>query len=99
MDVSWGNCDTQDVAYTYFSGSQGSVSLNPLRINRRKKDKIMSESSPVTADAVELYRRSFQSEIIHFIDSVTDRSEPLSSGREALAVIEVIDRLYKCAEN
>ncbi len=97
MDVSWGNCDTQDVAYTYFSGSQGSVSLNPLRINRRSKDRVMPESSPVMADAVELYRRSFQSEIIHFIDCVTDRSEPLSTGREALAVIEIIEKLYKNA--
>lgn len=97
MDVSWANCDTQDVAYTYFSGSQGSVSLNPLRTIRRNKNRIIQERSPVTADAVELYRRSFQAEIIHFIDSVTDRSEPLSSGREGLAVIEVIDRLYESA--
>jgi len=97
LEVSWANCDAQDIAYTWFSGSQGSASINPMRMNRRQGDRIIAESVPVMADEVVLYRRSFQTEIAHFVDCVHDRNEPLSSGRSVLAAIEVVDKLYETA--
>ena len=97
LEVSWANCYTKDRAYTFFSASQGSAFLNPLRLNRRERDRVFAESTPILTDEVELYRRSFQMEMIHFIECVRKREEPVSSGREALLSLRVIDRLYESA--
>jgi len=64
-------------------------------VNLRQGDRIVSMGGPVMADEAELYRRSFKAEVMHFIDCVRDRNEPMSSGREAIAAIETVERLYK----
>jgi predicted dehydrogenase len=94
MEVSWANCATRDLAYTFFASSLGRASLNPLHINQRQGDRIISMGGPVMADEAELYRRSFNAEMMHFIDCVRDRNEPMSSGREAIAAIETVEMLY-----
>lgn len=95
LDVSWANCSSKDSAYTVFRGSQGSASLNPLQLNRRQRDRIMAINIPGLGDESELYRNSFKAEISHFLSCVKNRTQPISSGPEALAVLEVIDRLYR----
>lgn len=109
LAVSWANYDTEDIAYTYFSGEEGGASLNPLRVTRRQRDRVISLREPGLEDGVALYRHSFQRELSHFIKSVQQRTqlepaEPdhpnhpaLSSGRQAIAVMDVIDRLYQSA--
>ena len=95
LGVSWANIYREDVAYTYFSGSQGGASLNPLRLTRRQGDRLLELTPPGLGDQVDLYHRSFRLEIAHFIDCVRRRAEPLSTGREALAVLKVVEQLYQ----
>ncbi|NQT33652.1 Gfo/Idh/MocA family oxidoreductase [bacterium] len=97
LNVSWANCDREDIAYMFFSGSQGVASLNPLRLTRRQGNRVVEMTPPGLGDDVELYRRSFRLEVAHFIDCVRERAEPLSSAKEALAVYEVVDQLYQSA--
>jgi predicted dehydrogenase len=97
LDVSWANCAQEDIAYTIFTGSQGSASLNPLRLVRRQRDRVMNMTPPGLGNQIQLYRQSFRTEISHFINCVQRRTTPLSNGREAVAVLEVIERLYKSA--
>lgn len=97
LEVGWANCDVKDVAFTFISCSQGGAFLNPLRITRRQKDKIISLRDQVAYDEVQLYKQSFKRELDHFIECVKERKQPLSTGEEAVAVISVIDRLYKSA--
>lgn len=99
LAVSWAICHDQDIAYTYFDGSHGGASLNPFNINRRQKDRIVPESIPQLVDEAQLYRRSFQSEISHFIACVKSRTQPVSSGYEALAAIEAVSKLYRISGN
>jgi len=97
LEVSWANCAVRDIAYTFFSGSQGRAALNPLRLNRRQKDRVVAETPPQLGDDVELYRRSYMAEARHFIDCVRERTQPLSSGVEAAQVLQVVDQLYRSA--
>jgi len=97
LGVSWANCYREDIAYTYISGSQGAAKLNPLRLTRRRGNRVLETTPPGLEDIGELYRESFRFEIAHFIDCVKGESEPLSTGREAIATLEVIDKLYKSA--
>ncbi len=95
LEVSWANCERGDVAYTFFSGSQGGASLDPLQLTRRQGNRVVEITPPGLGDPVELYHHSFKLEIAHFIDCVRRRVKPLSNGAEALAVLEVVEQLYK----
>lgn len=95
LEVSWANCDREDIAYNTITGSHGIAQLNPLRVTRRQRNRIMEITPHGLADEVVLYRTSFQAEILHFIDSVRNGTTPSSSGREAIASIELAERLYK----
>lgn len=97
LEVSWANCDDHDKAYTWCSGTRGAAALNPLRISRRLRDKVETLKLPGFGDPVKLYRNSFRFEIAHFIRCIRTREQPGSSGREALAVLEIIEKVYKSA--
>ena len=97
LEVSWANCTPEDIAYTVFAGSQGTASLNPLRLVRRQRDRVINMTPPGLGNQIQLYRQSFRAEISHFITCVQRRTAPLSTGREAVAVLEVVERIYKSA--
>lgn len=97
LEVSWAHCSDEDTAHTIFSGSHGAAALNPLRITRRKGDWVVQERIDATTDERLLYKNSYFEEIKHFIARVEDRQVPLSSGREALSALDVVQRLYHAA--
>ncbi len=99
LSVSWAICHDRDIAYTYFDGSHGGASLNPFIINRRQKDKIVPEAIPQLVDEAELYRRSFRTEISHFIACIRSRTQPVSSGHDAIPAIDAVCNLYQASEN
>ena len=71
--------------------------MNPLRWSRRQKDMIEHVQLPNFGDEVKLYRNSFKSEIAHFVECIKKRQQPLATGREAVAVLEVISKIYHSA--
>jgi predicted dehydrogenase len=95
LEVGWGNCDDKDVALTFFSCSNGGAFLNPLRLTRRQGDKIITLHDKVVADEVQLYRRSFSRELTHYLECIRENTKPISPGQDAVAVMEIIDRLYE----
>jgi len=97
LELSWANVERGDVAYTYVCGSQGGASLNPLHLTHRQGNRVVEVKPPGLGDQVELYRRSFRFEIAHFIDCVQSRSAPLTTGREAVMVLDVVEQLYQSA--
>lgn len=97
LEVSWANCDDHDKAYTWFSGTRGAAALNPIRLSQRQKETIEVVELPSFGDEVKLYRNSFRVEIAHFVECIRKRRQPLSSGREAVAALEVVERLYRSA--
>jgi len=97
LEVSWANCDDHDKAYTWCSGTRGAAALNPLRISRRQVDKVETLKLPGFGDPGKLYRSSFRFEIAHFINCIRSREAPGSSGREALAVLDIVERIYRSA--
>lgn len=97
LEVSWANCDDHDKAYTWCSGTRGAAAMNPLRISKRKKDSIETVKLPGFGDAAKLYRNSFRFETAHFIRCIQTREQPGSTCREALAVMELIEKIYQSA--
>ncbi len=97
LDVSWANCEQKDVAYTHFSGSYGQASLAPLNIIKRHGDKLVVDPVGRVEDENVIYRNSFQTEIAHFIECVISKTETLSSGYQAVGILEIIEKLYQDA--
>lgn len=97
LEVSWANCDDHDKAYTWFSGTHGAAALNPIRLSRRQKDAIEHLHLPNFGDEVKLYRNSFRTEIAHFIECIRKRQQPLSTGVEAVAALEIVEKIYRSA--
>ncbi|MCF7810666.1 Gfo/Idh/MocA family oxidoreductase [bacterium] len=98
LGVSWANCSREDIAYTYISGSKGAASLNPLRLTRRRGNRVIETTPPGLEDISELYRESYRFEVAHFIDCIEGESKPLATGREAIATLEVLEKLYQSAD-
>jgi predicted dehydrogenase len=61
------------------------------------RDKVETLKLPGFGDPGKLYRNSFRFEIAHFIRCIRTREQPGSSGKEALAVLEIIEKIYKSA--
>jgi predicted dehydrogenase len=97
IEVSWANCDLKDKAYTWLSGTHGIVAMNPMRLTRRQKDQIEQILVPSSGAEVKVYRNSYKLEMSHFLSCVRSRREPISTGREAVAVLEVLEKVYKSA--
>jgi predicted dehydrogenase len=98
LGVSWANCYREDIAYTFISGSQGAASLNPLRLTLRRGNRVIETTPPGLEDIGELHRESYRFEMAHFIDCIKGESKPLSTGKEAVATLEIIEKLYRSAD-
>ncbi len=98
LDCSWGLYSEQDVAYTYFEGTQGSAQLNPLIVYKTIQDALVNVSPVHTVSVGELYRSSFRRQLKHFNRALRGEEEPVSTIAEARQTMQLIDYIYKGAE-
>lgn len=98
LNTTWAFMSDESDAYTVLSGSKGSASLNPLKITKEVQGSLVNVS-PVgrTPKLSDLYNKSFEIEIDHFIQSCRTKTTPGSSGAEAAALMEVIEATYESA--
>lgn len=98
LEMSWTLFTSKQLFYFNVHGSEGSIKINPLRIYKGKGD----ESRPVPAkdslSRAAIYKKSFESEIKHFINSVLDLGPIISTVDEAVYTMKVIDAIYRSAE-
>ncbi len=98
LNTTWAFMSDESEAYTVLSGSRGTATLNPLKITKEVQGNLVNVSPagkvPKLAD---LYRKSFEIEIDHFIQSVREGVQPSSSGVEAAALMEVVEATYRSA--
>ncbi|MBL7190425.1 Gfo/Idh/MocA family oxidoreductase [bacterium] len=98
LSVGWSIPTQKSIAYTIFHGERGTAWLNPLIIHRDLHGHMMELTPGKQYTPLELYHRSFENEIKHFIESVRHNHPPHSSGSEALYVLKVVEMLYQSAK-
>jgi predicted dehydrogenase len=98
IEVSWSFLRSREFYYCNVYGTNGSTSINPLRILK----KMDTELFDITPKTIKLspheIKSSYEYELKYFISSVKGKNTPISTGREAMNVMQVVDSVYKSAK-
>jgi predicted dehydrogenase len=97
LDCSWGIMAERNTAYTWFEGTKASATLNPLVLHKVLQDELVTVRPVKSADPLDLYQASFESQTHHFMAALRGERPPVSTVDEAVKVMEVVDRIYASA--
>lgn len=98
LNATWAFMSDESESQTILSGSKGTAILNPLKVTKEVQGSLVNVTPagrPVKPQ--DLYQKSFENEINHFIQSVREGTPVLSSGDEAAALMDVIEATYRSA--
>jgi len=97
LDVSWTLLLESNFGYLNLYGRSGVALLNPLRIHKEMHG-TLANVTPSVEPTRNIHKQSYEVEIEHFVDCVRKGETPVSSGKEGLEVMRVVDAIYKSAE-
>lgn len=97
FEVSWGLHSEWDKFHLASFGSKGTAHLNPLRAYKRLESGHVDYSLPI-ANTSNLYKKSFENELKHFIAAVRDNSPMISNCDDSIFLMELVEAIYKSAE-
>jgi len=95
LDVNWNLREKTDRTYLNVFGSKGAAMLNPLQIHKSIHGVLVNVTPSISR--ANYYKKSYQEEIKHFVACRARRRKPLSSGREAVTVLRILDAMYASA--
>jgi len=99
LEVTWGLLMEKDFAYCNLFGENGAALWNPLRLHRAMHGSLVNVT-PEVASPKNLYKQAVENQLAHFLDAVRKGNPaPVGSGQEALAVMRLVDAIYKSAES
>jgi predicted dehydrogenase len=98
IEVSWSMCLEQDTSYCYVHGSDGSASLNPLKIYKQLHGNLVNLAPAKLEPTPALFKRSYENELRHFFGAVRNIHPVISTGEEALQRMKVVDAVYRSAK-
>lgn len=98
IEVSWSFLRSGEFFYCNVFGTNGSATINPLKINKMV-NKEMFDITPKNIKQTQAnYKNSYENEIKYFIGSIRGTHTPISTGKEALIVMQIVDAVYKSAK-
>ncbi len=78
--------------YIKVAGTQAGASLTPFMLYAQENSKEIDK--PLEAPAV----NSFDAEVEHFVECIAERKVPISSGKQGLILMQMLDGIYASAE-
>jgi predicted dehydrogenase len=97
LEVTWGLLMEKDFAYVNLFGQSGAALWNPLRIHKGMHGSLVNVT-PAVDSPRNVYKQSIEAQIEHFADSVRKGQTGSGSAREVLAVMRIVDAIYRSAE-
>ncbi len=97
IEVSWSMIVDDDVYYYYLFGSEGTASLNPLRVNKELHGSHVNLAPVKMESHQHLFKRSYENELKHFLGVVRNVHPVISTGEEAVQRMKTVDAVYKSA--
>ena len=97
IEVSWTLLMDKDFFYTNLFGEGGGALLNPLRIHKELHGNLVNVT-PARGDTPQnMYKRSYENELRHFINSLQNSNIPVTSPEENLERMRIADAVYESA--
>ncbi|MCX7797252.1 MAG: Gfo/Idh/MocA family oxidoreductase [Melioribacter sp.] len=97
FEVSWELYSETPSFNMTLHGTKGTACLNPLRIYRKSGGSYI-DFTPSKTNTTNLFRKSYENEIKHFIGAVKENIQPISSSEEALTRMKLLDVIYRSAK-
>jgi predicted dehydrogenase len=97
IEVSWSMTLDDDIYYCNVFGTAGSAILDPLRINKELHGNIVNVAPAKLDHPQNLFKRSYENELKHFIGAVKGLHPIISNGDEAVQRMRIVDAVYKSA--
>jgi predicted dehydrogenase len=97
LELTWGLLMEKDFAYVNLFGSGGAALLNPLRVHKGMHGTLVNVT-PSMETFRHQYKQSIDAQIAHFVDVVRKGTKPIGSAEEILPVMELLDAVYRSAE-
>ncbi len=98
FEVSWSfHSDKDSFSLTAF-GTEGTAHLNPFKAYRRLESGHIDLTPFTTNFSKNLYKKSYENELKHFIGAVRGTNPPISTSEDALLRMKLIEGIYASAE-
>lgn len=97
IEVSWSLPSQHDFFYCDFFGSEGSATINPLKIHKPLHDNLVNVTPARVETPYTLFRKSYENELKHFIGAVRNLHPVISTGDEAVHRMKIVDAIYLSA--
>lgn len=97
LEVTWGLLMEKDFAYVNLFGSGGAALLNPLRVHRAMHGSLVNVT-PTLETPRNQYKQSVDAQLSHFVDALRRGARPMGLAEEILPVMELMDAVYRSAE-
>jgi len=96
LEVSWNLLEPKEQTYFQVFGSKGAAVFNPLKIHKSLHGHLVNVT-PAIAGQRNFYKMSYKREIYHFIECIQTNKTPLTTGADALKILQILDAMYESA--
>jgi predicted dehydrogenase len=97
IEVSWSMTLDDDLYYCGVYGTDGTATLNPLRVNKELHGNLVNLAPAKMDTSPQLFRKSYENELRHFIGAVKGLHPVVSTAEEAVQRMRIVDAVYKSA--
>ncbi len=99
IEVSWTLLMDNDFFYTNLFGENGGALLNPLRIHKELHGNLINVTPAKEDSPQNLYKKSYENELRHFVNSLRDDTIPLTNPDDYLERMRIVDAVYESARS
>lgn len=93
VEVGWTLIFEKDFFYCNLFGKKGAALLNPLKIHKEMHGHLVNVTPAI--EQRNYYRVSFELQDRFFVESLLKDQEPVFSGKDGLAIAQIVDAFYK----
>jgi len=97
LETSWALHREDDLFYCNVYGTEGSSQINPLKIYKRMLGTLVNVTPLKMEKPANMFKRTYEYELIHFFKVIQEDITLLSSGPEALERLKIVDAVYESA--
>jgi predicted dehydrogenase len=98
LEVSWSLLRNGEFYYCNVFGTKGSSSINPLRIHKKMNNALFDITPKSSTGTSSVIKNSYEYQLKHFVGTVRGAHKLISSGEEALKVMQIVEGIYKSAK-